>query len=874
MDGHTAEAMAGELLEREAAIAALREAHDSAAHGSGRLVFVGGDAGIGKSALVRGFCASAVNTHQLIGACDGLQTPRPLGPFVDIAAQAGGSFADAIATGKTVQIVFDALLDELRARPATIVVLEDVHWADEATYDMIRLLGRRVEQLNAVVIATYRTDELPRSHPLRLVLGDVATSKAVTRVHLEPLSPAAVVTLAGSADVDPNELYAKTSGNPFFVTEVLASGASEVPATIRDAVLARAARLSPSARDLLDAVAIVPQRTELWLLDAVAGDAADALDECLASGILTAEERAVVFRHELARIAVEASLNPLRRVELHRAVLAALLSRVDGMRDVARLAHHAEAAGDAPAALEFAGAAGDDASAVGAHREAAAQYARALRYADALAPADRAALFEKRSFECYLVSRHADAIAALEQALAIYRALGDDRHVGRALGALAGRRWCSGDVPGTEEAVAESLAVLERLGPSPELARAFAGASSLAMNMEKQQPAFAWSERAFELIDAARDPQTFAYQLNNVGTMKLLLGRREGRDDLERSIAIADAHGLEDHVGRAYIHLGYAGTRIRDFELLKLLDDGIEYCTDHGLDLWRLYVLASQARGALDQGNWTAAADAVTYVLQQADVPPLLSIMALTTLATVRARRGDPEPDVPLGDAYEIAAGACDMQQVAPVAVARAEWASLIGRADVAAEASDAALKLALACDAAWVVGELALWRRRAGIDEPIPDGVAEPYALHISGDWAAAAECWARIGCPYEAALARGEADDNEQLRRALAELQALGAGPAASAVARRLRERGERGLARGPRPTTRQNPAGLTARELEVLALVADGLQNSEIAGRLVVSRRTVDHHVSRILQKLDVQSRAQATREARRLQLVTER
>jgi DNA-binding CsgD family transcriptional regulator/tetratricopeptide (TPR) repeat protein len=873
MDGHTAEAM-GELLEREPALAALREAHESAARGSGRLVFVAGDAGIGKSALVRVFCASEAATHQLIGACDGLQTPRPLGPFVDIAVQAGGPFGEAVATDKTVQTVFDALIDELRARPVTIVVLEDVHWADEATYDMIRLLGRRVDQLNALVIATYRTDELPRSHPLRIVLGDVATSKSVTRVHLEPLSQGAVMTMVGSADLDANELYAKTSGNPFFVTEVLASGASEVPATIRDAVLARAARLSTSARDLLDAVAIVPQHTELWLLDAVAGDAAVALDECLAAGILRADERAVAFRHELARIAVEASLNPLRRVELHRAVLAALQSRGDGARDLARLAHHADAAGDGPAVLELAGAAGADASAVGAHREAAAQYARALRYAEALAPVDRAALLEKRSFESYLVSRHDDAIAALEEAIAIYRALGDARQEGRALGALAGRRWCRGDIPGTEEAVDESLVILERLGPSPELARAYAGASSLAMNMEKQQAAFAWSERAFELIDADRDPETFAYQLNNVGTMKLLLGRPEGRDDLERSIAIAEAHALEDHVGRAYIHLGYAGTRIRDFELLKLLDDGIEYCTDHGLDLWRLYVLASQARGLLDQGNWSASADLVTYILKQAYVPPLLSIMTLTTLATVRARRGDPEPDVPLADATQFAAGASDMQQVAPVAIARTEWASLIARPDLAAEASDAPLRLALECDAAWVVGELALWRSRAGIDEPMPAGVAEPYALHLSGDWSDAAECWERMGCPYEAALARGDADDSEQLHRALAELRELGAGPAASAAARRLRERGERGLARGPRPTTRQNPAGLTARELEVLTLVADGLQNSEIAGRLVVSRRTVDHHVSRILQKLDVQSRAQATREARRLQLVAER
>jgi DNA-binding CsgD family transcriptional regulator len=749
-------------------------------------------------------------------------------------------------------------------------VIEDVHWSDEATLDILGLLGRRVQQLGALVVVTYRTDELPRTHPLRIVLGDLATVAGVVRLHLEPFSLEAVAELAAPHGVDPDDLHAKTAGNPFFVTEVLASGSVEIPATIRDAVLARATRLAGPARDLLDAVAIVPQRTELWLLEAIAGEVLAALEECLASGMLCTEDHAVEFRHELARLAVEESIDPHRRAGLHRTALDALRLPPDGRRDFARLAHHAEAARDAAAVLEFAPAAAERAAAVGAHREAAAQYARALRHASLLPPAERAALLERRSFECYLTDQQRDAIGALEEALDCYRAIGDGRSEGIGLCALASRRWCAGDTTGAEAAAVEAVRVLERLGPGPELASAYAAASSLAMNVEKAEDAFAWGRRALELIDETRQKETLVYQLNNTGTMALLLGRPEGRIELERSIALAAEAGLEHHVGRGYIHLGWAACRARDFALIERLADGIDYCTEHGLELWRLYLISFGARADLDRGRWTEAAESAAFVLRQPHGAPLLRILARTVLGVVRARRGDPDASSPIDEALALATGKHDLQHLAPVAIARTELASLAGRSDLAAEASDEVLELALERDAAWVAGELSLWRRRAGIEEPCPEGVAEPFALHLSGDWAGAAALWQRLGCPYEAALALGDAEDSLSLRRALDELHVLGAGPAAAEVARRLRERGEHGLARGPRASTRENPAGLTTRELEVLALVAEGLRNAEIAERLFLSPRTVDHHVSTILRKLSVSTRAEARSQAVRLGL----
>ena len=238
---------------------------------------------------------------------------------------------------------------------------------------------------------------------------------------------------------------------------------------------------------------------------------------------------------------------------------------------------------------------------------------------------------------------------------------------------------------------------------------------------------------------------------------------------------------------------------------------------------------------------------------------------ALLVRALVRARRGDPDHRDPLDRAQEIARTVGDLQYLAPVAAAYAECAWLEGRPQEIEAVTQAAFELAQRQNASSFIGQLGLWRWRAGLlDEP-PADAGEPYSYQIAGDWARAASYWRENGCRYEAALALADSRDGKALRQALDELQALGARPAAAIVARRLRELGERGLPRGPRPKTRANPAGLTARELEVLELLAEGLRNAQIAERLVLSEKTVDHHVSAILRKLDVRSRGEATAEA---------
>ena len=853
-DDSTMQAM---LLEREAPRAVLDAALASASGGRGRLVFVSGDAGIGKSALVRIFTAQS-GRRALMGACDGLRTPRPLGPFIDMGIERDSARA-----------VFDALVEE--ARPGLTLVVEDVHWADEATLDVIGLLGRRVEQLGALVVVTYRTDELPRAHPLRIVLGDLATAPGIVRVHLEPLSSDAVAALAAPHAVDAGDLYAKTAGNPFFVTEVLEGGAQAVPTTIRDAVLARAARLSPSARDLLDAVAVVPQHLELWLLGAIAPGSRDSLDECLGSGMLRSEKQAVAFRHELARIAVEESINAHTRADLHRRALAALREPPMGRPDLSRLAHHADAAGDAEAVLELAPAAGARAAAAGAHREAAEHYARTLRYAGDLPAAERADLLLRYSYECYVTGRFDEALTAGRTACELRHELGDLIAEGDALRAQSRLLRFVGRTEEAARAGREAVAILEPLGPSHELAMAYANMSHIAVTADDATATLEWGGRARKLAESSGDVEALVYALTNIGIVEFLAGRPEGVAMIEQSARLARDAELDEHAGRALLNLVWWPLRQREYELAtRHVGQGLAYCDEHGLDLWRLFFVACRSRLELDGGSWTEAGESAALVLRDPRTWPVPRVFALSVLGLVRARRGDPSVAEPLEEAHALAEPTGELQRIGPVAAARAEAAWLDGDDAAVIDVTRPALELALRRAAWWVVGDLMRWRRLAGARDPVPPDVPPPYAAELSGDSQRAAELWTGLGCRYDAAIALAGAEDEDTLRQALDELQQLGGRPAAAVVAARLRDRGVRGLARGPRPSTRENPAGLTARELEVLALVAEGLRNAEIAARLVLSERTVHHHVSAILRKLAVKTRTEASAEAVRLGL----
>ena len=847
-----------DLLERAEFFKQLEETLADVARGQGRLVLVSGEAGIGKTSLVEQFVEKQKNEYRVLwGGCDALFTPRPLGPIYDLALQVRGDLLTLLEQEAPRATIFSAVFAELQNQPATLLVFEDVHWADEGTLDLLKFIGRRINKLNSLLLITYRDDEVQAEHPLRLVLGDLPRS-SVRRVRLPRLSEAAVQELATRAGKRIDDLYAITGGNPFFVTEALASQDAGVPVSVSDAMLSQLARLTPAARAVVELVSVVPTKAELWLLNDSLNHASAALEECIATGILSLDNGVIGFRHELARRAVEDSLPAPRPHSLHAQVLQALLSRgAEGQ--LARIVHHAAKSGDAAAVVEYAPRAARQAAALHAHREAASHYQTALRYRDLLSSEQRADLLEHRSYECYVTGQISDAWAARREALEVWQQLGSKIRQGDNLRWLSRFAWYLGRKEEAEACANDAIEVLEALPVSPELAWAYSNRAQLHMLAGETNEAVRWGSRAIELAHQFEATEILVHALNNVGFAQLLANDGEGRAKLEESLRLSLAHNLEEHASRAFTNLAAVGLMNHDYALtLRYVEAGIAYATEHDLESCRRYMTTARARVRFEMGQWTMATDDAASVLEHSGGYSVTRIPALTILGHVRVRRGDPDASRALGEAQELAKQTNEMQRFGPIAAARIEMAWFAG--DHAQMIAEAQSILEQDRGDPWLHGECAFWLWRVGVTQPIEHEIAEPYALQIAGDWRAAAQRWREIGCPYEEAHALLDGDEAAQLE-ALSIFERLGAGPAAEKLRRTLRASGVRGIARGPRPSTKENSAGLTTRQMEVLALMSDGCTNAEIGDRLFISAKTVDHHVSAILAKLDAHTRAEA-------------
>jgi DNA-binding CsgD family transcriptional regulator/tetratricopeptide (TPR) repeat protein len=856
-----------QLLERESFFAALAANLEEAAGGAGRTVLVSGEAGIGKTSLLEHFVQGHATGHVLWGACEALFTPHPLGPLHDIARQSGGRLKTMLGDGTDRAALFTAVLDELMSAPApALLILEDIHWADAATLDLIKFLGRRIHRAPALMILSYRDDELDSSHLLRSILGHLP-SRHVSRLPLQRLSIAAVATLAAVMKRNDAKLHSVTGGNPFFVTEVLANPAGEVPATVRDAVLGRAAILKPAAREVLEFASIVPRAVEASLIDTVLAAELKAIEECVESGLLLAEDRTLRFRHELARVAVEQSIARPRAKALHARALAALTGQSAEPVALARLVHHAHLAEDAEAVLRLAPRAAREAASRGARREAASHCKVALSFAHRLADADRAALLEEYAGHCFELNDLAAAIPARETAIELFGRMGDPARqseslAGHAMSLVRALRNSEAD-----EASRRAIALAEKLPAGPQLARAYATQAYLRMLNRDYADAIAWGQKAIELAEGGGYREILAAAYNSVGAALMFVDYARGCEHVETSLRIASE--LADggaRVADAHVMLGTASGELYRFsDANRFLGEGIAFARAHDLDRLAGYMEAWQALVDVYQGRWEAAGEQAIAVLEREVSGSTNRLMALVALGRLRTRRGDPGAGGVLEEALALATQTGTLQRIAPVRCARAEAAWLADDMPGVRREASAAFDLASAKGHPWFLGELAYWLWRSGELTDAPAGCAAPYAMQIAGSWREAAAAWEAIGCPHEEARALADGDEAAQ-RRALAIFDRLGASPMAQRLRRQMRGAGVQAVPRGPRASTRDNAAGLTEREVEILSLVAKGWQNARIATRLSRSPRTVEHHVEAILAKLEVASRSEAVAVAR--------
>lgn len=867
------------LTERERELDQLALRQTAARAGSGGAVMVCGESGAGKTSFVEAFVAGLPKqTHVLWGACDPLSTPRPLGPLHDLAHRFSAATQDHLSSSEQPYDIFVAVFEELRARP-TVLVLDDLHWADQGTIDLLRFLLRRAPQSHLLTVGILRDDEVSITHPLRGLLGDIARSPHAQSLTVPALSVEAITALVGERDVDPKWLHRVTGGNAFFVCEMLdhnaTVGSTELPTTVRDAILARTADLDTDAWDLLNLLTCAPGAIGDHLLTGlgVTLPALRALDQ---AKLIKRDARGVAFRHDLCRRAVTSVIPPGAEPGLHRRFLDAHRDAAD--EDPAVLTHHALGGGDRALITEAAAEAGRAAARSGAHTQACEFFEIALERGGLLSEDAEATLLEQLAGEYYLTDRLQDAIDACRRAMTIRRSTGSPVAVSADHHSLAIYEWYSGNRAVADQHVGDAIEALDgavaQQDPNRlrQLGHGFAMQAFLAVQSSRVDVAVEALSRARDVAVATGDPE-LSVRVRLIGYYcDILAGKDAVRDDLLSLLASGPRH-IDETYSSGYTNLTYFDVEQRRLgAAAALLNTSIPLMIEHDLPICRMVQLGSRSRLHLLLGDWDDALADADSVLGSPSAP-LARIWPLLIRGLVALRRGGDDAGV-IDDAWALACRFGELARVLPVASAIVEraWLTGVRVPDPLVAECRSLLHDAPGHGLEWARGELAMWLRRIDGSDIAALDVAEPYAMLFAGRYEAAAEQFHRLSTPYDVALALIDSGDAAGTRRALDLLDRLGADAVAGRVRSDLRAAGAAAVPGPRRASTQANPAGLTVRQVEVLRLLGDGLTNAELADRLFLSVKTVDHHVSAILTKLDVTKRRDAVRRAREVGILT--
>lgn len=848
------------ILERDTELGRLRQLVADLSPSGGRVVLIRGEAGIGKSALVARFATEWTDrAHVLIGGCDDLLIPQPLGPFWDMAR------SEPLLKGPLVDgdrpRVLETLLDVLsRSLRPSILIIEDVHWADEATLDAIKYLGRRVGRTNGVILLTYRDGEVDHDHPLRGVIGDLPAG-SVARIQLGGLSRSAVASILSGSALDPDEVMAATRGNPFLVKEMASMEGESLPPSLEDSVMARVRRLSIGAQEMVKTFSVIPEPIPRPDALGIHGVDEERLAESQRLEVLDVQDELVGFRHELIRRTIESTLSETERLERHRRVLDDLPAALERTHPCL-LIHCAVGANDVERLLDLAPRSARYAAAMGSHVQAAGDYRELGPHLDRVAPQDLGSLLDDWAREELLVDDVARAIELTEAAIDHYRSMGDRSAESGALSRAAQYAENAGQRERAEEFARRAVEVLGGNPRGDDLAGALEVSAYLHTMAGDVDAVPELVDRTLEAAGPGGDPRIRIRSLNHKGIVANITNYPGGRASLDEASKRAAAAGEWYEESRALVNHGWAAAEARDLPTASdYLQRAIASAERHELPAIERYAVAMHARVLEFRGEWARAEDLATDLLA---TTALSQMVALPILGAIMARRGRTDALTTLTQAWEMAVLADENQRMLPAAIALAEHAWISGSSDLPVSDFRRVMNAELGKGFQWSPGSMAFWLWKLGELSSAPRGVAEPYRLVMEGDPDEAAAIWESKGVPYERALALMHGGEASQIE-ALETLDTLGASAVAAKLRQKMRDNGLN-PPRGRLRSTRDHPAGLTARQAEVLSLLEEGLSNMEIADRLFVSPRTVENHVAAILMKLDVATRDAAVESAR--------
>jgi len=860
-----------ELIERDGFLRSLETKFESVTEGEGHCILLSGEAGIGKTSLIKSFYKEKKADCKIYqGTCDALFTPRPLAPIYDIIWQIEKDTKENELYNVDRALLFNQLFHGLeQQKKPVIIIIEDIHWADEATLDFIKFFARRIVRLHCLFILSYRDNEILDNHPLRNVLGQLP-SDSLTRLQLQPLSRHAVEKMAEERGYKGEDVFSISGGNPFYVTEILASYSPGVPDNIKDSILSVYHRQEKGTKNAWEICSVIPEGLEINRFGKIKSSWDEGMDHCFALQIIIIKKNRVVFKHELYRRTIEGSLSPFKRIALNKKMLELFLDSFEAEGEIERIVHYAKNANENKLVVKYAPIAARQAACVGAHIEASKLFLTAIEYSDGNDEDQMVEFYESYAYECYLTNQTKDAIIYQGKALKVWQKKNEIERAGHSLSFLSRLWWFNGNRQEAEKYGKQAIEILESQPASKAKAMAYSNMSQLKMLSDDKAECVEWGNKAIEMAKKIKDDEILSHAMNNVGSIlwKVNFSNESGKKMLFESLDIALKNSFHEHAARSYSNIASIYLLFKEYELAKqVLEEGINYCEERNLDASKNYKLYAKARVFLETGDWQRAASILENLVSNPSQVGSVKIAALAALAIIKIRKGEEDALIYLIEAKQLALKTNEHHRIIPVMIAELQYEWLTGKQRITEEELKLSNDLIQRVENIFLNSEFSFWLQKVRKkDLGLPE-LYEPYKLLKERNSRLAAAFWEAKGCPFEKALAL-YAGNEDDMKNALLIFQQIGADAVYEKIKMEMRAGGIKKIPRGLRESTKANPAQLTNRELDVLHLLQKGIQNKEIAGALFISPKTADHHISNILFKLDVNSRSKAVTEAIRL------